>query len=731
MSARRDVSEKQPAPGGTSGANAVLRAGRLDIVDPLGKLQTRLNRSKKIPQWLRHIALPQWTGRQSAPIVLSTSLDMSDNPSLATIIGAKIKFHSRIMRAPPGSQLLGWGRKRSGRRAVNIAHKCGGGFILLEDGFLRSVDRNAAALSLVIDNIGIYYDANTPSLLETFVSEPGAEESVRRATDLIGLWQHNRVSKYNDAREFAKQLPVNYALVIDQVRDDLSIKYGCSGAQSFQQMLNVALTENPGIDIVVKLHPDVFSKASKGHFDPQALNNMHRVHVIAENCHPVRLIENAEVVYTVTSQVGFEALIWGKRVRTFGMPFYAGWGLTTDELPAPQRRGKATLQQLVYAVLVRYPRYIDPVTNQLCEVERAIQHIALQRQMRLQFPCQITAIGFSRWKSPFVAQFLQGAQIKFKKSTADNGASAGQQTVAVWGSRYRETLGGNTKILRLEDGFLRSSGLGADLVRPLSLVIDDMGLYYDATRPSRLEHILNSQALSAEQLQRAQQLRRRIIELNLTKYNVGTGQWQRPQTRQKIILVAGQVESDASIEFGCREITTNLELLKAVRLANPAAYIVYKPHPDVVAGLRKKGGAESQATIYCDEMVTSLCAHALFKHIDELHTMTSLIGFEALLRGVPVVCYGLPFYAGWGLTEDRIACARRNRKLTLDELVFGALISYPRYFNFANKIFVEPEYAIDELAALVRSGVRTRRWYRKALRLLIMIWVKMRTQDRP
>ena len=36
--------------------------------------------------------------------------------------------------------------------------------------------------------------------------------------------------------------------------------------------------------------------------------------------------------------------------------------------------------------------------------------------------------------------------------------------------------------------------------------------------------------------------------------------------------------------------------------------------------------------------------------VDEVHTLTSLTGFEALLRGIEVHAYGGPFYAGWGLT---------------------------------------------------------------------------------
>jgi capsular polysaccharide export protein len=115
----------------------------------------------------------------------------------------------------------------------------------------------------------------------------------------------------------------------------------------------------------------------------------------------------------------------------------------------------------------------------------------------------------------------------------------------------------------------------------------------------------------------------------------------------------------------------------------------------------------------------------LLSQIDEVHTMTSLLGFEALLRGANVVCHGLPFYAGWGLTEDRVACARRTRALSLEELVHGALIAYPRYYNYERSYFVEPEQAIEQLAAIAETGPQTRSWWRKAVRIGIIAWLKL------
>jgi capsular polysaccharide export protein len=363
---------------------------------------------------------------------------------------------------------------------------------------------------------------------------------------------------------------------------------------------------------------------------------------------------------------------------------------------------------------------------QRCEPEVTFRHVGLQRRKRQEFPEQITALRFSRWKRPFITSFLQGSHVTFVESLDNQPQADEPQTIAVWGSTELPQTQETTNILRIEDGFLRSSGLGADLVRPLSLVIDDLGIYYDATRPSRLEYSLQNNQLDETVRERARALRERLVDLDLTKYNLGKASWTRPETSQRVLLVVGQVETDASIRLGSPDVKSNIELLRRVRNENPSAYIIYKPHPDVVAGLRKRGAGEDESSKIADEVISQPVAlGSLLPQIDEVHTMTSLLGFEALLRGAKVVCHGLPFYADWGLTEDRVACARRTRALSLDELVHGALIAYPRYYNFERNCFVEPEQAIDQLAAIAETCPQTRSWWRKALRLGIIAWLKL------
>jgi capsular polysaccharide export protein len=332
------------------------------------------------------------------------------------------------------------------------------------------------------------------------------------------------------------------------------------------------------------------------------------------------------------------------------------------------------------------------------------------------FPPVIYACAFSIWKKPIVRQFFAGSQVIFVRSASQVPANS---SLLVWGRKpVRGKLPAGVQLIHLEDGFLRSVGLGADLIRPLSWVIDDRGIYYDATQPSGLEVLLQTTEFTPELLARAVWLRERIVSTGLTKYNVGSSGWQRPAGAGCVILVPGQVESDASLRFGAPGICTNLGLLRAVREANPNAYLLYKPHPDVVAGLRRKGRDEDEAGRWCDEVVADVVMSDLLLQVDEVHTLTSLTGFEALLRGKAVTCYGQPFYAGWGLTMDMQPIHRRSRSLSLDMLVAGTLILYPIYISRTTGQFTTPERALDELLAWRKTSALGLPWWYHVYRLL-------------
>ena len=599
--------------------------------------------------------------------------------------------------------LLAWGRRPSALWVERLARKWDLPVWHLEDGLLRSVAKGKAhpPLGLMVDELGVHFDATAPSQMEQLIAGPITSAEADRARALQSLWREQRLSKVNPPVEAeAPQEP--YVLVVDQSAGDRSIALGLADASCFQRMLQAALEEHPDCTVVLKVHPDVISGRAQGHFSAKDLAEP-RVLLSADGGHPARLLERARAVYVVTSQMGFEALLWGRPVHCFGMPFYAGWGLTHDRCEAPiRRRQGASLEALVHAALVAGCRCIDPHRHQHCRIETLMAAIGLQRRLQAQQPRRCVAFGFTPWKQRNLRRFLGGSQLRFRAPWRR--IPQGVDAVVIWGQRARPRLleaaaRRQLPVLHVEDGFLRSVGLGADLVDPVSWVVDHQGVYYDATRPSDLETRLATGQWTSVQCQRAAALRQRLVKEAITKYNLQAEAWRRPPGNRRVVLVIGQVESDASIQYGAPGIRSNRALLAAVREAEPEAYLVYKPHPDVVAGLCRAGVGEDDAFELCDQVLPQGSIQQLFTQIDALHVLTSLAGFEALLRGVEVHCWGMPFYAGWGLTHDRECCSRRQRKLSLDELVHAALIDYPRYVSRDSGWFITPEQAIDDLVA--------------------------------
>jgi capsular polysaccharide export protein len=640
---------------------------------------------------------------------MSAGTYLARTPGLLLVKGLQ-RFLDRQIRFQPfgppraGTEaVIGWGLKGVALKGKALAERHGLPYLALEDGFLRSVLTGDvdAPLSLVLDDVGIYYRGDAPSRLEHLIAAGHSPDQLTRAEALAQRWCEQRVSKYNHAREQSPPSDEPFVLVVDQTAGDASIHHGLADATSFTRMLEAALDEHPRLPVVLKVHPDVVAGRKRAHFGALAPAVASRVTLLAGNVHAPALLQAAAAVYVVTSQMGFEALMWRRPVRCFGMPFYAGWGLTQDDLPGPARRGTGravSLASLVHAALIDYPRYIDPETGQRCTPERLIDWMGLQRRQRERFAPAIQTVAFSEWKQPIARDFLAGSALHFVGTAQPLAAGAAR---AVWGRPAEgdaAVAGTDSPLLRVEDGFLRSVGLGANWVRPLSWVIDQRGMYYDATAPSDLEHLLQTTAFDDTLLARAAALRQAIVAARVTKYNVGSGRWQRPAGQAQVVLVPGQVESDASIAWGAPGVRTNLDLLRAVRESRPSAWIVYKPHPDVLAGTRAADAQGGDVRPWCNEVVTDVAIHALFAAVDEVQVITSLAGFEALLRGLPVVCHGCPFYAGWGLTTDHHPNPRRTRELSLDALVAAALILYPTYVSRTSGAFTTAERALHELA---------------------------------
>lgn len=340
-------------------------------------------------------------------------------------------------------------------------------------------------------------------------------------------------------------------------------------------------------------------------------------------------------------------------------------------------------------------------------------------------------INFTRWKQNHISAFLRSeGSVLFVSSAADavkKGFNSDSQLIS-WSSKDQTQVQQLVEGFAIfpwyvEDGFIRSAGLGTDLTAPASLVLDKTGIYYDPNSPSDLETLLQNKVFSRTEIARAEKLRLSLLENELSKYNLG-GKLNEESLdispNQTVILVPGQVEDDASIKKGCIDISTNSSLIDAVRKKAPEAYMIYKPHPDVVSGNRQGKVDVDILKEKCDLVLEDTSITDCLAMVDEVHTMTSLVGFEGLLRKLNVVCYGLPFYSNWGLTDDSHSIARRTRKLKLDELVAGTLIDYPLYINWQTGEFSTPEVIVEQLKQQIekQGGKQSNQvfWFNRVLR---------------
>lgn len=675
------------------------------------------------------------------PVVVAGSHGISKIRHLDKFLQCDIVSRERVARNSSRPEaVLVWGRKATSQQALNYASDNRIPVWYLEDGWIRSSAQNAhsrLSYSLLVDKQGVYYDPSSPSEIETLLNLNDAEfakiydadASQRAQRCRKELVAHN-ITKYNFCKQadFSRiESSKKLVLVLDQTLDDASVTCGGMDQRRFDDMLLAAIEENPNAQIVVRTHPDVVHGSKLGYLKEKATQLA--VTVLPGDDNPMAWVKRADHVYTGTSQLGYEALLAGTKVSVFGRPIYAGWGITDDRLTIESRVQSRSVDELFYISHLVIARYCNPITGDLWTLEETIEHVKLQQRMFALNAGSLHCTGISLWKRGYIKQYLRSpdGEVVFKRSQTflANG------TAVTWGFRKFATEnsaigadGAKIPVHRIEDGFLRSTGLGSDFTAPGSLVVDQAGMYFDPATPSDLEQLLNDYDCDLHDIKRAMALRQRILKGGISKYNIGeSGQLFPESVDNKCVLVVGQVEDDQSVQRGCDSVNTNEALLAAVRALEPEAWVVYKPHPDVEAGNRKGLIATEVIEQYADAVDRTSNIADCLDRCDELHTMTSLAGFEALMRGKKVVTYGSPFYAGWGLTSDQIELPARYRTRTLDELVFIVLIQYPRYVDIETGEFTTPENLISRIEQLKSSAdARLRKtWAHRQLNKVVNI----------
>ncbi len=382
-------------------------------------------------------------------------------------------------------------------------------------------------------------------------------------------------------------------------------------------------------------------------------------------------------------------------------------------------KNRAALEQIAIDDLLNWilscrTAWFSPYTGDLLHPGDALEIHSLMQEQWQDNAMPGHCYGAQYWNHPSInATFSgKGGAVAFHETQQDavSAARSDGGWIYSWAGRTDPAfeqicIQNGIQLSRIEDGFLRSVGLGAGLARGAMLAVDDLGIYYDPSRPSRLEVLLKEYELSPAERERGETLIDLIIRARVSKYNFGkTRSFAYPANKEKI-LVPGQVADDAAIRksrsatIDCANTpNVNLDLLRLARARHPEAFLVFKPHPDVETGLRKGKVPRETALEYADEIAEDANIIDLIEAVDCVETFSSLSGFEALLRGKKVCVHGAPFYAGWGLCEDLTQIEGRGTSRTLPELVYLALVKYARTIDPVSLLPCSPEFLVARLA---------------------------------
>ena len=622
------------------------------------------------------------------------------------ILGGPLKRSARVALFPdfasgdPPAGFAAWRGARGGNQMRRHAAARGAPFLTLDRGLLRAPPQYGAASAVLSvtavaatgphsaadilspDHVLASRGWETPALLER--ARVARRELV--SSRIGGSWWGQ------DALPGGERITLVDCEAIDPSQS----------ATALQTMLAAALAHSP-LDKVVVLAPSDRQRFGRlfGAAIPRGC------HVLTAPVDPWAAIERADRVHTTGGETGFLALLADRAVDCFGDAFYSGWGITRDGPKLTQQPFRRSVDEIFAGACLLATRCLDPYRRRPASFEDIAQILADWRKIEEVNRRVAVCVGMSFWKRRRVADFFRSAagSPAFRRTTRGALATVSARpgaAVAVWASRAPNGFVAaaehrNIPVIRVEDGFIRSVGLGSDFVPAASLVLDGRAMHYDPRVCSDLQHLLLRSEFDERLIGRARSLIQQLVARGITKYNLGAAalSLDAPGDRRRI-LVPGQVEDDLSVLLNSDEVRGNLDLLARVRDANPDAFIVYKPHPDVDAGHRRGAIPDAAASAIADLIVRGVSTAALLGEIDELHTLTSLAGFEALLRRRRVVVYGRPFYAGWGLTTD-VAAIDRGRVLSLEELVAGALILYPRYLDPQTRLPCPPEIIIERL----------------------------------
>lgn len=542
---------------------------------------------------------------------------------------------------------------------------------------------------------------------------------------------------------------------------------------TFKQMLFDAKEQHPGAAFFLLQPPSVLQGKKKGYLKKLALEN--GVQVISEQVSSFSILAQADEIYTVSAKIGFDAVLLGKTVHCYGLPFYAGWGLTRDKVACSRRNIKIKKEELFSALCLFFTRYLHPITGEPSHFQAMVRLMLLQRPPLFENKRFIACINFDEKQKAFFSKMYKHANIHFLKEEAGIEAASNNRGMVYTALEPTEELKKNCGNIPLV--YVRPGSFDR-LYNQKKLV----SLSFEGGPYPPLEKILQIKEMSEGDLLRARLLRQFLLESSAFREHFD---YEDVKEGQDVIVIIGNADlapkkmpESAQVQEGLAgnldkkgrpyhsfalPLSDDGKLIEYIREKRPDAYIVYcQQHKDTkvdskildladdlipfarpsdfvpleLLGFSQENCASPKSVVE-EEIAEGECfdaasleeidfprwnkkqisakrflekAHAMTSaegkfcllnnsishvigHKLEIHTYDSHLGMDALAIPLQVFTYGWPYYGGWGLTHDAAHYSLRNRKLSYEQILAGAFITQPRYFDAEKSLFCEPENA--------------------------------------
>lgn len=246
--------------------------------------------------------------------------------------------------------------------------------LVFDKGLLQSPDKQL--FSIILGGESSYYDARTESMIEMHLNSKAktdknkislAESAIRNIKKLKITKNPGYVYSEDDTG-----FGDNIVVVIDQDKSDPRIEASFASAATFEQMLDEAVRDNPDTDIVIFKD----GKSDNTHITQDVISKYNvNISIADSSLHPHKLFGISKKTYTVSSDLGMEALLYNNDVHCFGVTFYSNWGETKDKLQAERRTRSRNITDIFFAAYIRFSRYCAPGMENSCNINKAIKYI--------------------------------------------------------------------------------------------------------------------------------------------------------------------------------------------------------------------------------------------------------------------------------------------------------------------------------------------------------------------